>query len=168
MATLLKNNSECLINLQFGLKFASDTEIREMLLGMYYTEELVYDYLGLQSYKMQNLANRLKEYYNKLYDLRVSSEKYDPLANFDKTSVITEKIKGDTETAQFPMNTTAKKNVTSGASDSVREYNERTYGNIGVQTLGDIAKSTRNDLYDLYKLKEQYCKEFSNLFMITL
>lgn len=172
------------LNLKFNLTFATDTEMRDLMRRHFYFQQLVYADPDAEILALQSRADEISDYYNKLAYMRGLSEEINPLYNYDRTTEITETNTGenvtsgenDTLYSEFPMNTPSKKNVndtvnksaTTGKSDTARNYKEHTFGNIGVQTLGDIVESSENKVYTLYLLKQRFIMEFDDLFMLTI
>lgn len=181
---LVKDYPAMFLPLNFHLTFCEDSEMQNLMKRHFYFEQPVYPDVDSQLIALQARADELFEYYNKLAYMRGLSEELNPLYNYDRTTEITEKTDGKTENAadnenkyyEYPMNTGTKKQVNmnngkstgTAKSDNTRVMKDHTYGNIGVQTLGDIVESTADKVYTLYLLKQRYIKAFDDLFMITL
>lgn len=155
---LLMNNPQILAPIEFKLSWWKDSEIREMMTNTYLTEECAYPDDRLMVAKIQNKANQLSEYYNKLYHLKdLAEEVTNPLYNYDRFEDTTDdgKSNSDSMNSEFPMDSDREKNVNhivqGNTAGNVRH--SHIYGNIGVQTLGDIEKSTREMYERLYELK---------------
>lgn len=167
------DNQQIFLPIKFNLTWWKDSDIRKMLIDTYFTEECIYPDDELMVKKLQNKADQLYDYYNKLHELVGLAETFDnPLYNYDKFSEGngTTNGSGDVINAEFPMDSNQEKNVKhdKGTNDSKYQNFLHEYGNIGVQTLGDIYKSTA-DMYEReYTLKKQYIHEFTRLFMLSV
>ena len=170
---LVMDNQQIFLNLQCNLKWFKDSDIKKMLVNRYLTEECAYPDDRLMAVKLQNKADQLSEYYNKLYDLiGLSEEVNNPLYNYDRYEEWKENSNGNSDNmySEFPMDTNKEKNVNhnKGNTQGDLDHKGHIYGNIGVQTLGDIEKSTQEMYERLYQLKSQYIEEYTDFFMLNI
>lgn len=180
---LVKNKQEIFLNLKFGLTWISDAEMRKHLKTCYYFQECAYPDVDAMQLVLQHIADDNRDYYNKLYE--TTKYEYDPIANVDADESWTETRDGTSsanstsggqgDSYEFPMNTTAQKQVgksTSQASASgntqaneVVVHTTRRKGNIGVTMTQQLIQAERDIIL---KLEDMYAKEFSHYFMITI
>lgn len=181
-SNMVINHQSIFLPIKFGLDWVEDTQMRELMLNYYLTQDMAYPDESLMVLKLQNKANLISEYWNKLYTLR--SIEYQPIENYDRYEDITEtgKSKGQSSSngnslySEFPMESPLKKSVndTDSNSSANSEANTDTqrkahiHGNIGVTTSQQMLESEINLQKQLSMLKQLYIKEYEDLFFINL
>lgn len=181
-SNMVLNHQSIFLPIKFKLNWISDTEVRELLLNYYLTQDMAYPDEALMVIKLQNKANLISEYWNKLYELK--QIEYKPIENYDRYEDIVENGKSSgnssgssvTNSYEYPMESPLKKQVAS--SDSSNNANSsgnsenitkaHMHGNIGVTTSQQMLESEINLQKQLSMLKELYVKEYNDLFMIVL
>lgn len=181
---MVMNKPEIFLNVKFGLTWMTDTEARKELKNHFLTEECVYPDIELMALKLQEYADHSRDYLNRLYELQMRNKEYNPVENYDRyeewtdhsTQSSTSHSDSQGDTFQFPMNTTAKKQVgnqidsmtgtSSGTGDGT--HNGHIHGNIGVTTGAQMIQGEADVAQLIYKLKDEFCKQFDDLFMITI
>lgn len=171
---LVMNNQQIFLPIDFKLDWFSNAEIKEMMKARYLTEEMAFPSREIMVIKLQNKANELSELYNKLFYLKGLSESVteNPLWNYDRFEDWKENSNGNSDAlySEFPMDTNGEKNVnhTKGNTKGDLDHKGHIYGNIGVQTLGDIEQATEEMYKRVYQLKAQYVEEFKDFFMLNI
>ena len=181
-SNMVINHQSIFLPIKFNLNWMSDTEVRELLLNYYLTQDMAYPDESLMVIKLQNKANLISEYWNKLYSLK--SIEYAPIENYDRYEDITEtglskgksNSSGTSLYSEFPMESPLKKSVnnTDNNSSANSEANTDTqrkahiHGNIGVTTSQQMLESEIELQKQLSMLKQLYIKEYNDLFMIVL
>lgn len=181
-SNMVINHQSIFLPIKFGLDWVEDTQMRELMLNYYLTQDMAYPDEALMVLKIQNKANLISEYWNKLYTLR--SIEYQPIENYDRYEDITEtgKSKGQSSNSgnslysEFPMESPLKKSVNNTDSNSSANSEANTdtqrkahiHGNIGVTTSQQMLESEINLQKQLSMLKQLYIKEYEDLFFINL
>lgn len=181
-SNMVINHQSIFMPIKFGLDWVEDTQMRELMLNYYLTQDMAYPDESLMVLKLQNKANLISEYWNKLYTLR--SIEYQPIENYDRYEDITEtgKSKGQSSSngnslySEFPMESPLKKSVNNTDSNSSANSEANTdtqrkahiHGNIGVTTSQQMLESEINLQKQLSMLKQLYIKEYEDLFFINL
>lgn len=181
-SNMVINHQSIFLPIKFGLDWVEDTQMRELMLNYYLTQDMAYPDESLMVLKLQNKANLISEYWNKLYTLR--SIEYQPIENYDRYEDITEtgKSKGQSSNSgnslysEFPMESPLKKSVNNTDSNSSANSEANTdtqrkahiHGNIGVTTSQQMLESEINLQKQLSMLKQLYIKEYEDLFFINL
>lgn len=181
-SNMVINHQSIFLPIKFGLDWVEDTQMRELMLNYYITQDMAYPDESLMVLKLQNKANLISEYWNKLYSLK--SIKYQPIENYDRYEDITEtgksngssKSSGTSLYSEFPMESPLKKSVNNTDSNSSANSEANTdtthkahiHGNIGVTTSQQMLESEINLQKQLSMLKQLYIKEYEDLFIINL
>lgn len=181
-SNMVINHQSIFLPIKFGLNWVEDTQMRELMLNYYLTQDMAYPDESLMVLKLQNKANLISEYWNKLYTLR--SIEYQPIENYDRYEDITEtgKSKGQSSSngnslySEFPMESPLKKSVNNTDSNSSANSEANTdtqrkahiHGNIGVTTSQQMLESEINLQKQLSMFKQLYIKEYEDLFFINL
>lgn len=181
-SNMVINHQSIFLPIKFGLDWVEDTQMRELMLNYYITQDMAYPDESLMVLKLQNKANLISEYWNKLYNLK--SIEYQPIENYDRYEDITEtgksngssKSSGTSLYSEFPMESPLKKSVnnTDSNTEANSEANTDTqhkahiHGNIGVTTSQQMLESEINLQKQLSMLKQLYIKEYEDLFIINL
>lgn len=181
-SNMVINHQSIFLPIKFGLDWVEDTQMRELMLNYYLTQDMAYPNESLMVLKLQNKANLISEYWNKLYKLR--SIKYQPIENYDRYEDITEtglskgksSNSGTSLYSEFPMESPLKKSVNNTDSNSSANSEANTdtqrkahiHGNIGVTTSQQMLESEINLQKQLSMLKQLYIKEYEDLFFINL
>lgn len=181
-SNMVMNHQSIFLPIQFHLDWISDTEVRELLLNYYLTQDMAYPDESLMVIKLQNKANLISEYWNKVYKL--TTIEYQPIENYDRYEDIedngstsgTSNSNSNSNSYEYPMESPLKKQVASSdgngtANSSATAKNVRKahiHGNIGVTTSQQMLESEINLQKQLSMLKELYVKEYNDLFMIIL
>lgn len=181
-SNMVMNHQSIFQPIKFGLDWVDDTELRELMLNYYLTQDMAYPDESLMVLKLQNKANLISEYWNKLYTLR--SIEYQPIENYDRYEDITETGKSNGKSnssgtslySEFPMESPLKKSVNNTDSNSSANSEANTdtqrkahiHGNIGVTTSQQMLESEINLQKQLSMLKQLYIKEYEDLFFINL
>lgn len=181
-SNMVINHQSIFLPIKFGLDWVEDTQMRELMLNYYLTQDMAYPDEALMVLKIQNKANLISEYWNKLYTLR--SIEYQPIENYDRYEDIAEtgKSKGQSSNSgnslysEFPMESPLKKSVNNTDSNSSANSEANTdtqrkahiHGNIGVTTSQQMLESEINLQKQLSMLKQLYIKEYEDLFFINL
>lgn len=181
-SNMVINHQSIFLPIKFGLDWVEDTQMRELMLNYYITQDMAYPDESLMVLKLQNKANLISEYWNKMYSLK--SIEYQPIENYDRYEDITEtgksngssKSSGTSLYSEFPMESPLKKSVnnTDNNSSANSEANTDTthkahiHGNIGVTTSQQMLESEINLQKQLSMLKQLYIKEYEYLFIINL
>ena len=158
-----------------------DTEVRELMLNYYLTQDMAYPDEELMVIKLQNKADLISEYWNKIYKL--TTIEYQPIENYDRyediedngTTSGTSNSNSESNAYEFPMEAPLKKQVASSdgngtANSSATAKNVRKahiHGNIGVTTSQQMLESEINLQKQLSMLKELYIKQYDSLFFIN-
>lgn len=181
-SNMVINHQSIFLPIKFGLNWVEDTQMRDLMLNYYLTQDMAYPSEELMVMKLQNKANLISEYWNKLYNLK--SIEYQPIENYDRYEDITEtgKSKGQSSNSgtslysEFPMESPLKKSVNNTDSNSSANIEANTdtqrkahiHGNIGVTTSQQMLESEINLQKQLSMLKQLYIKEYEDLFFINL
>lgn len=181
-SNMVINHQSIFLPIKFGLDWVEDTQMRELMLNYYITQDMAYPDESLMVLKLQNKANLISEYWNKMYSLK--SIEYQPIENYDRYEDITEtgksngssKSSGTSLYSEFPMESPLKKSVnnTDSNTEANSEANTDTthkahiHGNIGVTTSQQMLESEINLQKQLSMLKQLYIKEYEDLFIINL
>ena len=181
-SNMVINHKSIFLPIKFKLDWVSDIELRELLLNYYLTQDMAYPSEELMVLKLQNKANLIAEYWNKLYTLK--SIEYQPIENYDRYEDITETGKSNGKSnssgtslySEFPMESPLKKSVNNTDSNSSANSEANTdttrkahiHGNIGVTTSQQMLESEINLQKQLSMLKQLYIKEYEDLFFINL
>lgn len=181
-SNMVINHQSIFLPIKFGLDWVEDTQMRELMLNYYITQDMAYPDESLMVLKLQNKANLISEYWNKMYSLK--SIEYQPIENYDRYEDITEtgKSKGQSSNSgtslysEFPMESPLKKSVNNTDSNSSANSEANTdtthkahiHGNIGVTTSQQMLESEINLQKQLSMLKQLYIKEYEDLFFINL
>lgn len=192
---LVMNKTEIFTNLNFGLTWITDAEMRKHLKERYYFEECVYPNVGAMEFVLQHIADDKRDYFNKLYE--TTQYEYDPISNVDAHETWTETGKGKanarnnvmgdnssktaSDTSEYPMNINQgrllQSNVGSGSylsntnsvgdqeTESVITHTAERKGNIGVTMTQQLIEAERKIILNMVEL---YCDSFKNCFMITM
>lgn len=181
-SNMVINHQSIFLPIKFNLDWVEDTQMRDLMLNYYLTQDMAYPDESLMVVKLQNKANLISEYWNKLYNLK--SIEYQPIENYDRYEDITEtgKSKGKSSNSgtslysEFPMESPLKKSVNNTDSNSSANSEANTdsqrkahiHGNIGVTTSQQMLESEINLQKQLSMLKQLYIKEYEDLFFINL
>lgn len=181
-SNMVINHQSIFLPIKFGLDWVEDTQMRELMLNYYITQDMAYPDESLMVLKLQNKANLISEYWNKMYSLK--SIEYQPIENYDRYEDITEtgksngssKSSGTSLYSEFPMESPLKKSVNNTDSNSSANSEANTdtthkahiHGNIGVTTSQQMLESEINLQKQLSMLKQLYIKEYEDLFIINL
>lgn len=181
-SNMVINHQSIFLPIKFGLDWVEDTQMRELMLNYYITQDMAYPDESLMVLKLQNKANLISEYWNKLYNLK--SIEYQPIENYDRYEDITEtgksngssKSSGTSLYSEFPMESPLKKSVNNTDSNTEANSEANTngtrkahiHGNIGVTTSQQMLESEINLQKQLSMLKQLYIKEYEDLFIINL
>lgn len=181
-SNMVINHQSIFLPIKFNLNWVEDTQMRELMLNYYLTQDMAYPDESLMVLKIQNKANLISEYWNKMYSLK--SIEYQPIENYDRYEDITEtgKSKGKSSNSgtslysEFPMESPLKKSVNNTDSNSSANSEANTdtqrkahiHGNIGVTTSQQMLESEINLQKQLSMLKQLYIKEYEDLFIINL
>lgn len=181
-SNMVINHQSIFLPIKFGLNWVEDTQMRDLMLNYYLTQDMAYPDESLMVLKIQNKANLISEYWNKLYKLR--SIEYQPIENYDRYEDIQETglSKGQSSNSgtslysEFPMESPLKKSVNNTDSNSSANSEANTdttrkahiHGNIGVTTSQQMLESEINLQKQLSMLKQLYIKEYEDLFFINL
>lgn len=181
-SNMVINHQSIFLPIKFNLNWVEDTQMRELMLNYYLTQDMAYPDESLMVLKLQNKANLISEYWNKLYTLK--QVEYQPIENYDRYEDITEtgksngssKSSGTSLYSEFPMESPLKKSVNNTDSNSSANSEANTdtqrkahiHGNIGVTTSQQMLESEINLQKQLSMLKQLYIKEYEDLFFINL
>ena len=181
-SNMVINHQSIFLPIKFNLDWVEDTQMRDLMLNYYLTQDMAYPDESLMVLKLQNKANLISEYWNKLYNLK--SIEYQPIENYDRYEDIQElgKSKGQSSNSgtslysEFPMESPLKKSVNNTDSNSSANSEANTdtqrkahiHGNIGVTTSQQMLESEINLQKQLSMLKQLYIKEYEDLFFINL
>lgn len=181
-SNMVINHQSIFLPIKFGLDWVEDTQMRELMLNYYITQDMAYPDESLMVLKLQNKANLISEYWNKMYSLK--SIEYQPIENYDRYEDITEtgksngssKSSGTSLYSEFPMESPLKKSVNNTDSNTEANSEANTngtrkahiHGNIGVTTSQQMLESEINLQKQLSMLKQLYIKEYEDLFIINL
>lgn len=181
-SNMVINHQSIFLPIKFGLDWVEDTQMRDLMLNYYLTQDMAYPDESLMVVKLQNKANLISEYWNKLYNLK--SIEYQPIENYDRYEDIQEtgNSKGQSNSSgtslysEFPMESPLKKSVNNTDSNSSANSEANTngtrkahiHGNIGVTTSQQMLESEINLQKQLSMLKQLYIKEYEDLFFINL
>lgn len=181
-SNMVINHQSIFLPIKFGLDWVEDTQMRELMLNYYLTQDMAYPDESLMVLKIQNKANLISEYWNKMYSLK--SIEYQPIENYDRYEDIQEtgNSKGQSSSSgtslysEFPMESPLKKSVNNTDSNSSANSEANTsgtrkahiHGNIGVTTSQQMLESEINLQKQLSMLKQLYIKEYEDLFFINL
>ena len=181
-SNMVINHQSIFLPIKFGLDWVEDTKMRELMLNYYLTQDMAYPDESLMVLKIQNKANLISEYWNKMYSLK--SIEYQPIENYDRYEDIQEtgNSKGQSNSSgtslysEFPMESPLKKSVNNTDSNSSANSEANTngtrkahiHGNIGVTTSQQMLESEINLQKQLSMLKQLYIKEYEDLFFINL
>lgn len=181
-SNMVINHQSIFLPIKFGLDWVEDTQMRDLMLNYYLTQDMAYPSEELMVLKIQNKANLISEYWNKLYNLK--SIEYQPIENYDRYEDITETGKSNGKSnssgtslySEFPMESPLKKSVNNTDSNSSANSEANTdstrkahiHGNIGVTTSQQMLESEINLQKQLSMLKQLYIKEYEDLFFINL
>lgn len=181
-SNMVINHQSIFLPIQFHLNWIKDTEMRSLLLNYYLTQDMAYPDEKLMVVKLQNKADLIAEYWNKMSEIK--NIKYEPIENYDRYEDVqengstsgTSNSNSEANNYEFPMETPQKKQVAASngsgnASAESTAQNTRKahiHGNIGVTTSQQMLESEINLQKQLSMLKELYCKEYNDLFMIVL
>lgn len=181
-SNMVINHQSIFLPIKFGLDWVEDTQMRDLMLNYYLTQDMAYPDESLMVLKIQNKANLISEYWNKMYKLR--SIEYQPLENYDRYEDIQEtglskgksSNSGTSLYSEFPMESPLKKSVNNTDSNSSANSEANTdttrkahiHGNIGVTTSQQMLESEINLQKQLSMLKQLYIKEYEDLFFINL
>ena len=181
-SNMVINHQSIFLPIKFGLDWVEDTQMRDLMLNYYLTQDMAYPDESLMVLKIQNKANLISEYWNKLYNLK--SIEYQPIENYDRYEDITEtgksngssKSSGTSLYSEFPMESPLKKSVNNTDSNTEANSEANTngtrkahiHGNIGVTTSQQMLESEINLQKQLSMLKQLYIKEYEDLFFINL
>lgn len=181
-SNMVINHQSVFLPIKFGLNWVEDTQMRDLMLNYYLTQDMAYPDESLMVLKIQNKANLISEYWNKIYKLKTIE--YQPLENYDRYEDIKETglSKGQSSNSgtslysEFPMESPLKKSVNNTDSNSSANSEANTdttrkahiHGNIGVTTSQQMLESEINLQKQLSMLKQLYIKEYEDLFFINL
>lgn len=181
-SNMVINHQSIFLPIKFNLNWVEDTQMRELMLNYYLTQDMAYPDESLMVLKLQNKANLISEYWNKLYNLK--SINYEPIENYDRYEDIQEtgiskgksSNSGTSLYSEFPMESPLKKSVNNTDSNSSADSEANTngtrkahiHGNIGVTTSQQMLESEINLQKQLSMLKQLYIKEYEDLFFINL
>lgn len=181
-SNMVINHQSIFLPIKFGLNWVEDTQMRDLMLNYYLTQDMAYPDESLMVLKIQNKANLISEYWNKMYSLK--SIEYQPIENYDRYEDIQETglSKGQSSNSgtslysEFPMESPLKKSVNNTDSNSSANSEANTdttrkahiHGNIGVTTSQQMLESEINLQKQLSMLKQLYIKEYEDLFFINL
>lgn len=180
-SNMVMNHQSIFLPIKFHLDWISDTEMRELMLNYYLTQDMAYPDEALMVIKLQNKANLIAEYWNKLYKLKTIE--YKPLENYDRyediedngTTSGTSNSNSESNAYEFPMEAPLKKQTAASdgkgtANSSATAQSTRKahiHGNIGVTTSQQMLESEINLQKQLSMLKELYIKQYDSLFFIN-
>ena len=181
-SNMVINHQSIFLPIKFGLDWVEDTQMRELMLNYYLTQDMAYPDEALMVLKLQNKANLISEYWNKMYSLK--SIEYQPIENYDRYEDIQEtgiskgksSNSGTSLYSEFPMESPLKKSVNNTDSNTEANSEANTngtrkahiHGNIGVTTSQQMLESEINLQKQLSMLKQLYIKEYEDLFFINL
>lgn len=180
-SNMVMNHRSLFLPIKFHLDWISDTEMRELMLNYYLTQDMAYPDEGLMVIKLQNKADLIAEYWNKIYKLKTIE--YQPIENYDRyediedngTSSGTSSSNSESNAYEFPMEAPLKKQTAASdgkgtANSNATAKNTRKahiHGNIGVTTSQQMLESEIELQKQLSMLKELYIKQYDSLFFIN-
>ena len=176
---LLMNHSPVLLAIDFNVPFGTNEEIRNLMFRYYYAWEMVWPNETLMAHQLQNRADLNREYWTHIWE--TTRYDYDPIENYNRYEEYTDienntgnsNSVGSADTSQYPMTTGGAKKVTSGAdktttdttNDRRTNHTAHLHGNIGVTTTQEMIEQERRITL---RLMEDYIRDFSGLFMLTI
>lgn len=178
----LHNQQQILLNFHPQTDFATEQEIRDAILRRYYFEELAYKSTWAMTQALQNIADHVQEYYNKLY--KTTLLEYDPIEDVDIKEKFHEDATGtgsanssvQTQNNEFPMGEEA--GVSRPVSTS--ENGSQSYSNTDAKRDNELHRHglngrtrSRQELIEqerriILPILQKYVEEFNDLFMITI
>lgn len=180
-SNMVMNHQSIFLPIKFHLDWMPDKEVRKLMLNYYLTQDMAYPDEALMAIKLQNKADLIAEYWNKVYKLKMIE--YQPTENYDRYEDIvdsgstsgTSNSNSESNAYEFPMEAPLKKQVAASdgkgtASSSATAQNTRKahiHGNIGVSSQ-QMLESEIDLQKQLSMLKQLYIKEYEDLFMIIL
>ena len=177
----LKNQAQILWNFHPRTEFASEQNIRDMILKRFYFEECVYHNTWAMTEALQHRADLIEEEDNKLYKTTIFE--YDPLSDEEHSEEFSESASGTgsaqsdvtTKANDFPMgediNTPRSVSSTENGSNTYsntqnkRDYTLKKKGLRGVRSTQQLIEEERKIILAILP---KYVEEFSELFMITI
>lgn len=172
---------QILLNFHPKVDFASEQDIRDAIRKRYYFEELIYHDTWAMTEALQNRADLIADYYNKLF--KTTLYEYDPTGNVDlledhnETNSGTGSVNSNVHTLsnEFPMgepiNTPRPVQSSSNGSDSFsntnanRNYKNKKSGLNGLKTKQELIEEERRIILSILP---KYVEEFTNLFLVTI
>lgn len=193
---LVLNKPEIFLDIEFGLTWISDSDASKELRNHFLTEECVYPDIRLMRHFIQEYADHSRDYLNRLYQLQLANLTYNPVENYDrkedwddteKTATSNDetgksKSTGSGDAFEFPMDDNTKKqtshtdttadgdysNTSKGNVDRKNNHTGRVHGNIGVTTGAQMIQGEIDISKIVHRLKDEFCKQYDDLFMITI
>ena len=181
-SNMVMNHQSIFLPIKFHLDWISDTEMRELMLNDYLTQDMAYPDEALMVIKLQNKANLIAEYWNKVYKLKTIE--YKPIENYDRYEDIeahrstsgTRYSNSESNAYEFPMESPLKKQTAASdgkgsANSSATAQSTRKahiHGNIGITTSQQMLESEMELQKQLSMLKQLYIRAYDDLFMIIL
>ena len=181
-SNMVLNHQAIFLPIKFNLTWATDSEIRELMLNYYYTQDMVYPNENLMVLKLQNKADLISDYWNKIAELK--KIEYDPIENYNRYEESTDNninnstTKNDTNSNAFeypmqqvdkkPVSTADGTNNTKYDSTNDNKHSAHIHGNIGVTTTQQMMQSEFQIQALFTRMKEAYIKEYENLFMVVI
>lgn len=185
-ALQLWNNERALDGLTFGLSFATDDEIRQIMFMKYAFYEMAYPSPRTMNIVLQAHANLWSDYFNDMYETTQFS--YNPIENYSMTETtnttrgVSRQIEVDVENSgtttnkQKPYNAALVDTSTQSASTTgnttegvVENGDENTThtrsGNIGVTTSQQMIAAERDILLNMRNFVVDHFKDY---FMLTI
>lgn len=171
MSNFVYDNTEIFLNLEFGLDWISDAEMRKHLKERYYFEEMAYPNKYAMQLALQAKADEIADYFNELHKTTVYE--YDPTINYKMRETAngssSSTATGNNNSKEYPQdNPTNGKLIgssdsTSSGSATAQSITERT-GTIGLTTQALIAQQREV----LLNLVDRYENEFKDYFILSL
>lgn len=181
---LVLNKPEIFFGIKFGLKWITDVQAADELRNHFLLQECTYPDVDLMHHEIQRISDECSGYLNRLYDLQIANKTYNPVENYDRWEDFDDIRQNESSMtadgtgldSEFPMDTTVEKNVrrnksnssSKGNSDESYRHIGRIHGNIGVTTGAQMIEGEIKVADIIYNLKQQLCKQFDDLFMITI
>ena len=182
ISNLVMNHPIIFKGIKFKLTWVTDEEMRHLMYAYYVTQDMAFPDEDLMTLKIKLKADLISEYCNKLAELK--KIEYDPIENYNRYEESTDKnassgsnsSKGVSDSFEYPMNVTASKQTgkvdsnESGnfKSDTDNKHSAHIHGNIGVTTSQQMMQSEFDIQKIFSRMKQEYIKEYENLFMVVI
>lgn len=182
ISNLVMNHPMIFKGIKFNLTWATDEEMHRLMYAYYATQDMAFPDESLMTLKIQLKADLISEYWNKLAELK--KIEYDPIENYNRYEESADKnissgnnsSKGVSNRFEYPMNVAASKQTgkvdsnESGnfKSDTDNKHTAHIHGNIGVTTSQQMMQSEFDIQKIFSRMKQEYIKEYENLFMVVI